>query len=101
MTRCDHDIAHSERLNCELEKNIEPCSHLLEDCRSLLTEDSRMDSEQFEGSYFAGRERFEREMTRQATSASAAAVHKELAERYEALAVVFGAKSSPHARTHA
>jgi hypothetical protein len=42
--------------------------------------------------YFADRELAERAMSRSATSPRAAAVHREMAERYEALAVVFGAK---------
>ena len=48
--------------------------------------------------YFAERERLERAMGRRATDARVAAAHAEMAERYEALAVVFGAKraaSSP------
>ena len=51
--------------------------------------------EEAEGSYFARRERHEREMSRLATNRSAAAAHLDLAERYEALAVVFGAKLPP------
>ena len=52
--------------------------------------------EEFEGRYFAERELLEREMSSRASNSTAAAAHKELAERYEALAVVFGAKSIPH-----
>ena len=52
-----------------------------------------MDPERAEGSYFAEREVHEREMSRLASNAHAAAAHLDLAERYEALAVVFGAKS--------
>jgi hypothetical protein len=44
------------------------------------------------GRYFADRERREREMSGQATHPKVAAVHSEMAERYEALALVFGAK---------
>jgi hypothetical protein len=44
------------------------------------------------GRYFADRELVERAMSRSANSPRAAAVHWEMAERYEALAVVFGAK---------
>jgi|GraSoiStandDraft_4_1057263.scaffolds.fasta_scaffold542104_1 hypothetical protein len=43
--------------------------------------------------YFADREQYEREMSNRATNLQVAAVHSELADRYEALAVVFGAKS--------
>jgi hypothetical protein len=49
-------------------------------------------TERAEGLYFAGRERHERAMSRLASDRRAAAAHAELAERYEALAVVFGAK---------
>jgi len=52
--------------------------------------------EEAEGSYFAKRERREREMSLQATNRHAAAAHLDLAERYEALAVVFGAKVPPN-----
>ena len=44
------------------------------------------------GLYFAGREQSEREMSRQAYDWRVAAAHSELADRYEALAAVFGAK---------
>jgi hypothetical protein len=46
-----------------------------------------------EGLYFAKRERRERAMSRHASDGRAAAAHAEMAARYEALAVVFGAKS--------
>ena len=46
-----------------------------------------------EGRYFAARESAERMMTRRAKSWQAAVAHSELADQYEALAVVFGAKS--------
>ena len=49
-------------------------------------------SEEAEGLYFADRELSEREMSRRATDERAAAAHAELADHYEALAVVFGAK---------
>ena len=49
-------------------------------------------TEAAEGSYFASRELSEQAMSRKATDERAAAAHAELAERYEALAVVFGAK---------
>ena len=44
------------------------------------------------GRYFADRELVERAMSRSASNQRVAAVHREMAERYEALAVVFGAK---------
>lgn len=40
--------------------------------------------------YFADRERAERAMTDRASNQKVAAVHHEMAERYEALARVFG-----------
>jgi len=43
--------------------------------------------------YFADRETFERAMTRRAHDWRVASVHAEMADRYEALAKVFGAKS--------
>jgi hypothetical protein len=51
-------------------------------------------TEDAEGLYFAKRERRERAMSRHAYGGRAAAAHAELADRYEALAVVFGAKRS-------
>ena len=45
-----------------------------------------------EGLYFAKCERRERAMGRHATDPRVAAAHAEMADRYEALAVVFGAK---------
>ena len=45
-----------------------------------------------EGPYFASREQSEREMSRDAPDQRAAAAHAEMADRYEALAAVFGAK---------
>ena len=45
-----------------------------------------------EGHYFASRELSERELSREAHDPRAAAAHAEMAERYEALAAVFGAK---------
>jgi hypothetical protein len=47
-----------------------------------------------EGLYFAKRERRERAMSRSASDDRAAAAHADMADRYEALAVVFGAKRS-------
>ena len=49
-------------------------------------------TEIIEGLYFAHRERRERDLSRHASDRRAAAAHAELADRYEALAVVFGAK---------
>jgi hypothetical protein len=43
--------------------------------------------------YFADREMFERAMSLSATNDRVAAVHGELAERYGALALVFGSRS--------
>jgi hypothetical protein len=43
--------------------------------------------------YFVDRELFERAMSRRAINQRVAAVHFEMAERYEALALVFGAKT--------
>ena len=45
-----------------------------------------------EGLYFADRERRERELSHIAYDWRVAAAHAELADRYEALAAVFGAK---------
>lgn len=45
-----------------------------------------------EGLYFADRERRERELSLIAYDWRVAAAHAELADRYEALAAVFGAK---------
>jgi len=50
--------------------------------------------------YFAKREIMEREMSGRATDQRAAAAHIEMAERYEALAVVFGAKRAPDYPIH-
>lgn len=49
-------------------------------------------TEMAEGLYFADREQRERELSRCSPDGRAAAAHAELADRYEALAVVFGAK---------
>lgn len=49
-------------------------------------------TEEAEGLYFARHERRERAMSYLAPDRRAAAAHAELADRYEALAVVFGAK---------
>jgi len=45
-----------------------------------------------DGSYFASREENERALSREAGDRRAAAAHAEMAERYEALAAIFGAK---------
>jgi hypothetical protein len=45
-----------------------------------------------EGPYFANREESERALSRIAPDDRAAAAHAEMADRYEALAAVFGAK---------
>lgn len=44
------------------------------------------------GRYFADREQSERALSRDAPDERAAAAHAEMADRYEALAAVFGAK---------
>jgi hypothetical protein len=49
-------------------------------------------TEEAEGRYFADREVRERALSRKARDRRAAAAHSELADQYEALAVVFGAK---------
>jgi len=51
-------------------------------------------TEEVERRHFLRRERSERAMSRRAADRRAAAVHAEMAERYEALAIVFGAKRS-------
>jgi hypothetical protein len=51
-----------------------------------------------EGSYFAKREECERRMSQLADDRRAAAAHLDMAERYEALALVFGVKGSPVSR---
>jgi hypothetical protein len=55
-------------------------------------------TEEAEGRYFATREECERAMGCRAANQRAAAAHRELAERYEALAVVFGAKIAVYPR---
>ena len=45
-----------------------------------------------DGSYFARREQNERELSREAIDWRVAAAHHEMADRYEALAAIFGAK---------
>jgi hypothetical protein len=49
-------------------------------------------TETADGHYFAGRELAERVMSSRSTDRRVAAAHEEFADRYEALAVVFGAK---------
>ena len=49
--------------------------------------------EEIDARYFANRELHERELSHQATHPRVAAVHSEMAERYEALALVFGGKA--------
>lgn len=48
--------------------------------------------EEVHGRYFAEREAMERAMSRAAADQRAAAAHAEMADHYEALAIVFGAK---------
>ena len=56
-------------------------------------------SDESHADYFAARELLERAMGRRATDARVAAAHAEMAERYEALAVVFGAKRAANSPT--
>ena len=49
-------------------------------------------SKDAEGPYFASREEYERTMSLRAVDWRVAAAHAEMADRYEALAAVFGAK---------
>lgn len=56
-------------------------------------------SDDAEGLYFVKRERRERAMSRRAPDRRAAAAHSELADQYEALAVIFGAKSTTNIPT--
>ena len=49
-------------------------------------------ADDFEGLYFVRRERRERSLSRHSADPRAAAAHAELADRYEALAVIFGVK---------
>jgi hypothetical protein len=56
-------------------------------------------TEQADGRFFARREQRERAMSRSAGDPRAAAAHAEMADRYEALAVVFGAKRVAHLPT--
>lgn len=64
-------------------------------CRSLLHDYEARIIEIREGRYYAVRERVERAMSCHAPDRRAAAAHAEMADRYEALAVVFGAKRTP------
>ncbi|MCL6729213.1 hypothetical protein [Sphingomonas hankyongi] len=48
--------------------------------------------EEIEARYFADRELHERAMSDRATHPKVAEIHSEMAERYEALALVFGGK---------
>ena len=93
--RDEQELAELERLNPELSHSLDSCCELLQECRVKLTARSHLDAEKAEGRYFARRERWEREMSRRAASACVAAAHRQLADRYHALAVVFGAKHAP------
>ena len=67
------------------------------EAREILPCEADMPDE-FHANYFAGRELDERAMSRRAADPRAAAAHIELAEHYQALALVFGARpttSSP------
>ena len=52
-------------------------------------------SDEFHAAYFTTRELDERAMSRKATDPRAAAAHIEMAEHYQALALVLGAKPEP------
>ena len=54
-------------------------------------------SDEVHGLYFAEREAAEREMSLAAADQRAAAAHREMADHYEALAIVFGAKRAAEA----
>jgi hypothetical protein len=69
-----------------------------EELRQALRVSVVMTDEAF-ASYFAEREQFEREMSERAKRV--AEVHGEMAERYEALAKVFGAKRESEPVTRA
>ena len=56
-------------------------------------------SDEFHANYFAGRELDERALSQRATDPRAAAAHIELADHYQALALVFGARSAPSSPT--
>jgi hypothetical protein len=56
-------------------------------------------SDEVHADYFADRELVERAMSRRATDPRAAAAHIEMAEHYEALAMVFGARPAESAPT--
>jgi hypothetical protein len=52
-------------------------------------------SDELYGRYFVDREQYERDMSRRCRDERVSAVHSEMADRYEALALVFGAKRPP------
>lgn len=78
-----------------LERLIQEPSNGVRRCRSLLHDYEARIIEIREGRYYAVRERVERAMSCHAPDRRAAAAHAEMADRYEALAVVFGAKRTP------
>lgn len=88
-----------ERLNQELSRSIRRCRSLLNDYATDLAANSSeaktSDVGDEEGVYYAVRERSERAMSHHASDWRAAAAHAEMADRYEALAIVFGAKRAP------
>lgn len=55
--------------------------------------------DEFLAEHFANRELVEREMSQRAADPRAAAAHVEMADHYEALAMVFGAKPPASAPT--
>ena len=101
----DQDRALLERVNEELSSSLQRCQGLLHGYEAKLIalrfhprKSDRLGAfmtEGYEGFYYAVREHFERAMSRHATDWRAAAAHAEMADRYEALAVVFGAKRAP------
>ena len=56
-------------------------------------------SDEFHAAYFTTRKVDERAMSRNATDPRAAAAHAQMADHYEAMALVFGAKPAASATT--
>lgn len=56
-------------------------------------------SDELHAAYFTSREIDERAMSRNATDPRAAAAHAQMADHYEAMALVFGAKPAASAPT--
>lgn len=83
-------VAEGYYRECPLSTRCQHLSRQLEQGQKICVRASM--TEEAEGLYFARRERRERAMSRQTPDWRAAAAHAEMADRYEALAVVFGAK---------